>query len=125
MKLFIDDERNPIEDGWTVVRNGHEALWMVRDNHDIITAISFDNDLGGILEGDDILKSMIGGVYIDGIDMPALQEITVHSANSVKSRVMINRIEDAIRDGRLHDIVVNYRPATLYNYPVDNTVVRK
>lgn len=57
MKLFIDDNRYPIDfDEWVVVRNAHEAITELKLCHDRgeeLEAVSYDHDLG---EDGDIRK---------------------------------------------------------------------
>lgn len=47
-RLFIDDEREPPNDGhdWVVARSSYEAIRIVAQK-EIPTFISFDHDLGG------------------------------------------------------------------------------
>lgn len=45
-KLFIDDEREPVGDGWIVARNS-EAAMMAVAVYGMPDYISFDHDLGG------------------------------------------------------------------------------
>ena len=46
MKLFIDDERFPVEESWVIVRSSQEAIEWVTKNG-LPEFISFDHDLGG------------------------------------------------------------------------------
>lgn len=45
-KLWIDDLR-PAPDGWHWVKSSHEALEYLEKNHETVTHVSFDHDLGG------------------------------------------------------------------------------
>jgi hypothetical protein len=45
-KMFIDDEREPAQAGWTVVRTSADAIRMVQ-TRGWPSDISFDHDLGG------------------------------------------------------------------------------
>lgn len=45
-KMFIDDERFPVTDDWTIVRSSQEAIDCVLNNG-FPQKISFDHDLGG------------------------------------------------------------------------------
>jgi hypothetical protein len=122
MKIFIDDERMPLpaEDGqWIIVRDGQQAINLIKANRFFITAISFDNDLGGPVEGADVLKAIVGNIFEDALDLPRLQEIRVHSANNIQARTIHNLTSDAIRDGKLSPgIEVRMMPATEYAYPL-------
>ncbi len=49
-KFYIDDERYPPDDSWTVIRNSRTALIMMdgmRQQNIKLDAISLDHDLGG------------------------------------------------------------------------------
>lgn len=46
MKIFLDDERDPPSDDWTVVRNSRSFIRLVMDSTNYIEEVSFDNDLG-------------------------------------------------------------------------------
>lgn len=43
-KLYLDDQRTPIEKGWTVVRNYKEFVAYI-ENNAMPDIISFDHDL--------------------------------------------------------------------------------
>lgn len=46
-KLFIDDERYPVDPcQWMVKRSSHEAIFVIKD-YGVPSFISFDHDLGG------------------------------------------------------------------------------
>lgn len=123
MKIFIDDERMPIAHEtaqWVIVREGQQAIDIIKANHLVITAISFDNDLGGPVEGDDVLKAIVGTIFDEPLELPCLEEIIVHSANNIKAQVIINRANDAIRDGKLSSRVkVIRKAATEYHYGLE------
>lgn len=46
MRIFLDDEREPVETGWTIVRTVKEAQEACRRGLAEITEISLDHDLG-------------------------------------------------------------------------------
>jgi len=46
MKLFIDDERNPVTNDWIIARSSFDASRIVTI-HGIPEEIAFDHDLGG------------------------------------------------------------------------------
>lgn len=104
MKVFIDDERSPLkaEEGeWVIVRNPDAAIALIRENAPVITHISFDNDLGFEKEGRDILQAIVGTPAEEGIELPKLEEIRVHSANVVAARAMMDLARSAIKAGCL------------------------
>lgn len=71
LKLFLDDERFPIGNGWAIVRSVAEAIaWS--EAHGMPQFVSFDNDLGpGQPEGRAFA------------DLPAGFDFYVHSQNPV------------------------------------------
>ncbi len=95
MRLFIDDERFPPDDGneWFIARSYKDAVaWMT--NHRI-TYISIDHDLGdGVPTGADIVNWMIehdldtGGRFI-----PENFQFYVHSQNPVGKENIISKLE--------------------------------
>jgi hypothetical protein len=102
MKIFIDDERMPLEseDGaWVIVRFAHTALNVIDANAHAITHISFDNDLADSLEGRDIMQRIFGTPAHAPIPLPRLEEIRVHSANTVAAREMIALARNALEAG--------------------------
>lgn len=46
-RLFIDDERNPIEQNWIIARSSEEAIEYVKLVGTFPKEIAFDHDLGG------------------------------------------------------------------------------
>lgn len=69
MKIFLDDERFPIQvykytnipiyqEEWQIVRNFKDFTFFVRRNNTLITHISFDHDLGE----DETRKLVEGGM---------------------------------------------------------------
>lgn len=76
MRLFIDDERTCIEDGWITARTVEAAIGIIEENkgHELI--ISLDHDLGG----DATTRSVINWMRLNGIRPDAG---AVHSANTV------------------------------------------
>jgi hypothetical protein len=76
-KLFIDDERNPPDDSWTVVRTVAEAKEIIT-SWDLPTQMSLDHDLGGDETVMQILRWMAENYYEEG--PPSWQ---IHSANPV------------------------------------------
>jgi methionine synthase II (cobalamin-independent) len=108
MKLFLDDERVPtdvtwIDIGpgpWIIIRDVETLIHIVRYNYKDITAISLDNDLGMDSSGK---KLTIGRKFLDWFEDFVFNEkyqnniylptITVHSKNSVETKVMIQVID--------------------------------
>jgi len=46
MKIWLDDERDPPDDSWTVARDSDAFEIIVSSNLDAISDIAFDHDLG-------------------------------------------------------------------------------
>lgn len=122
MKIFIDDERMPLAsdaDGWVIIRSGRVAIDMIKANAPVVSLISFDNNLRGELDGDDVLKAIIGEDGQHSIPLPKLREIRIHTADTVMNRAMRNRAETAVRKGVLHpETVVINRSALWERYPM-------
>ena len=94
MKLFLDDERNPIdvfwngniynESDWYIVRNYEEFVHHITKNG-LPSLISFDNDLAQVYEGIDCAKWLID--YCINNKLPICNYL-VHSKNPVaKERI--------------------------------------
>ncbi len=85
IKLFIDDERFPPNDGceWVIVRSCIEAEIYIRNNGCPVH-ISFDHDLGdGVGTGFDVVKFMIEAHLDNVITIPDNFTFYVHSQNPV------------------------------------------
>lgn len=79
--MYIDDIRNPKEDGWTIFRNSKDALLFVEQKLEEIKVISFDHDLGG----DDTTRPV--AIFLEEMASNKGEvlniETIVHSANPV------------------------------------------
>lgn len=85
--LFIDDEREPPNDGnhWVVVRNKMQAIAAIFENDKTVhDYISFDHDLGeNESTGYDIAKWIVD-MNMDGIiSIPSNFSFYVHSQNPI------------------------------------------
>lgn len=85
--LYIDDERTPRTEGWTIVRSYDDAVHFMRKNG-CPEYISFDHDLGDqVPSGYDIAKWMVERDLNDsGRFIPLDFEFNVHSANPVGAK---------------------------------------
>lgn len=121
MKIFIDDERYPLrgeERDWVIVRDPVTALAIIRANAATITHISFDNDLGYDTEGRTILSMVLGTPVMAPMVMPRLEEIRVHSANTVANKSMIDLAQSAQQTGTLRqDVRIEQASALYTTYP--------
>lgn len=120
MKIFIDDERMPIEteEGeWVIIRDPDTAIKILNANSAFITHISFDNDLGFKTEGRDIMTQMFGTPEIAPMTFPRLIEIRVHSANTIACQAMIDLARSAQKAGILRcDVIIDKRSALYERY---------
>jgi hypothetical protein len=58
-RLFLDDEREPVDDSWVIVRTVEEAIDII-ETRGVPEFISFDHDLGeGQKTGYDLAKWLI------------------------------------------------------------------
>lgn len=88
-RLFIDDVRDPPNDGgeWIIARSTHDAKVVIH-KHGIPSFISFDHDLGGNDTSMEFIKWLIDA-YIcapllnDCVRKYKFPEYTVHSQNPV------------------------------------------
>lgn len=82
-RMFLDDERDPPNDGpWVVVRDFRTAV-DVFNTHGCPTHISFDHDLGSELTGFDVAKELIDLDMDTTITIPENFTYYVHSQNPV------------------------------------------
>lgn len=79
MKLFIDDMRDPPNDGWVVVRSSDAAINHV-EQHGMPDFISFDHDLGGDDTTMVFLKKLYEIASLNNLKPPEYQ---IHSANPI------------------------------------------
>lgn len=83
MKLFIDDERRPVDDSWEIVRSSQEAIdWVITNG--LPEFISFDHDLGG----DDTSMIFVHWLINYMLDNEIKDEVPffVHSQNPIGKR---------------------------------------
>lgn len=85
MKLYVDDLRDPPDDGWTVCRSSGDAVHYLSGGN--YSLMSLDHDLGDHDTGDQIIKWMIEQC-LDGNYGCVPCEIIIHSANPVGSSNM-------------------------------------
>ena len=83
MKIYLDDERTPWDDTWTLVRWPQEVIELLKTGE--VTELSLDHDLGNddIGTGYDVVTWIEEAVFIGGFQPPTIK---VHSAN-VSARV--------------------------------------
>lgn len=91
MKIFLDDERQPPDDSWTLVRWPNEVISLIKSND--VEAISLDHDLGddSVGTGYDVILWIEEKVALGEMTPPT---ITVHSANISARKKMIAGIKN-------------------------------
>ena len=121
MKIFIDDERYPLageKADWVIVREGQGAIDLIRANAAQITHISFDNDLGGDLQGRDVMNTVLGTPVSEPIPLPRLVELRVHSANVIAFTAMMEIAQCARDNGVLQpNVRIEVASALYTDYP--------
>lgn len=101
MKLWVDDERLPPDNTWIVCVDADVAIFMLSSYWGYIECISLDNDLGGAMTGEDVMRAIETLVSVDkGSFIP---EIKCHSANPVARRRILLAIKRlaSLRPSRL------------------------
>lgn len=82
--LFIDDEREPADDGWdyVIARTSADALDMLKENEAPVW-ISFDHDLGGDDTAMKFCKGLVDHLITNRQKLPKEFDFQVHSQNPV------------------------------------------
>ena len=113
MKIYLDDDyenRHPPDDTWIRVRTAEDAIKLLKGNG-WVSAISLDNDLGeGFSEGVTVANWMEKEAHDPRSRWIPPLHITVHSANTVRSKemsIIIPRIK------RFYEEKMNYAVETL------------
>lgn len=95
MKLFIDDERFPVNDDWTIVRTSEEAIEFTKKNG-IPSLISFDHDLGKDDTSIIFLNWLIDRVLDREYTIPDDFNWVIHSQNPIGAKNIENKCRDLI-----------------------------
>lgn len=95
MKIFLDDERVPVEQGWTIARNSEEFRALVEAYADEIVELSFDHDLGSTSESGMWCLRFLIEQMMNGVEFGKLEIVTFHSANMVGCENMLSYAESA------------------------------
>ena len=91
-KLFLDDERFPVDDSWVIVRSYDEAVSYVKE-HGMPSFISWDHDLGDkSLTGHDFAKWLVD-YDLDNDLITKDFSFYVHSANPVGAANIKNLLD--------------------------------
>jgi hypothetical protein len=81
-KLFIDDERFPVDESFVIARTSQEAIQLVR-SRGMPSEISFDHDLGGEDTAMVFLRWLTDQLIDGAVAFPDNFQFSVHSQNSV------------------------------------------
>jgi hypothetical protein len=105
-KLFLDDERYPSQDGWTIRRSSYDAIEAVKEQGMPIE-IAFDHDLGiAVYDGGEyndtsmiFIRWVIDQHYEHGLVIPEGFKYSIHSQNPIGAANI-----RGLMDGFLNDI---------------------
>lgn len=128
MRIFLDDERLPIDDGkpWTIVRSISAFFKTIAEANaagDPVTVISFDHDLGAGGEASRAIKKMLQMQQSEpGVHFPKLKLVIIHTANAVQLKSMTNTFMAAAEEGLFPHLVVQTKSALFTRYPIDETI---
>jgi hypothetical protein len=89
-RIFLDDERFPVEDGWVICRSVAEAIAVV-EARGCPSYVCFDNDLGEGGEGWRFAQYLIDR-DIDHGDMPEDFDFYIQSQNCVRRDDIAGRL---------------------------------
>ena len=100
-KLFLDDERYPVDNSMIIARSFDEAVELVMKNG-MPVFISFDHDLGPNMKtGFDFVKWMVDAIQDGRVDISDNFCYDVHSQNPIGKKNIIgllNPFLEFIRD---------------------------
>ena len=96
-KMFIDDERFPVTDDWTIVRSSQQAIDCVL-NHGFPQNISFDHDIGGDDTSMLFINWLIDYMLDCDLHFPEGFTFDVHSQNPVGARNIRSILTQMLRE---------------------------
>lgn len=94
-KLFLDDEREPVGDGWTIARDTVTARSLIVDRG-LPRFISFDHDLGDGDNGSQFVSWLIDHMLDNGIRFPCDFSYMIHSQNPIGAGNIRGKMDVAI-----------------------------
>jgi hypothetical protein len=95
-KLFLDDERYPIDNNWVIARNINDAIWYI-NNYGMPFFISFDHDLGNFKQsGMDFAKWFVNYILDNNISLNKF-DFYVHSQNPVGAENIKSLIDELVK----------------------------
>jgi hypothetical protein len=106
-KLFLDDERYPVDPDWSIARDSaeFEAFLDGIQGEEAVTMIAFDHDLGEYSgTGYDCVKKLCEMAMDDPARFVDLQEIIFHSGNPTGIDNMEGYLLSAQANGHLEHV---------------------
>ena len=97
MKFYLDDIRNPVSDGWQIIRSAEKCIELLGLYGHFVTEISFDHDLGTELSGYDVALWIEEQCYFGNMRCP---KWNVHSANPVGRKNIETAMKNAEKYSR-------------------------
>lgn len=104
-KLFLDDEREPIGDGWTIARTADEARALLIKKG-LPRFISFDHDLGDGDNGSQLVTWLINHMIDHGLRFPSDFSYMIHSQNPIGAGNIRGKMDGALQHFGRHDAVL-------------------
>jgi pentose-5-phosphate-3-epimerase len=101
VKVFLDDERVPVNDGWTVIRRVDDFKKIISVRHHLIEQISFDHDLADPHDRDGTycIHLMVEQKLDDPMAFANLKKIMLHTANYEGLKNMMGLLQSAKKNG--------------------------
>ena len=96
MKLFIDDERFPVDESFQIVRSSTEAIDWVKKNG-LPSEIAFDHDLGGDDTSMVFIKWLADFMLDNDIQFPEGFRYSVHSQNPAGAMNIHNYMDNFVQ----------------------------
>lgn len=96
-KMFIDDERFPVDSDWMIVRSSQEAIDCVV-KYGLPQHINFDHDLGGIDTSMKFIGWLIDFMFDNDLKFPLGFTWDVHSQNPVGAKNIRGIMEPLVKE---------------------------
>jgi hypothetical protein len=101
MKLWVDDERNPPDNSWTVARNYADAIFLIENT--LLEEISLDHDLG---DGKKNQQYGPRGVsYLTGYDIVCHIEKLIHFGGIIKVPKIFCHSSNPVGRARINSVI--------------------
>ena len=95
-KMFLDDERFPLDPSYLIMRSSSEAIQMVKLNG-MPVEIAFDHDLGGADTSMVFINWVIEEVLNGLLGIPEDFDFTVHSQNPIGAENIRQTMQSFLR----------------------------